>query len=513
MMDKEMLQKIDKIFQIWIDNPGAGGQLLVTHKGKVILERCYGYANIETQTPMTQDSVFHTASVSKQFAAMAILMLHDQGKLNVYDDVRKYIPDLINFSEPLTIKQMMNHVSGIRSHYASFQVRGRTTEDRIMQEEILRFIAKQKHLNFTPGEEFMYCNGNYVLMVTIVERLTGMTFPQFAKKYIFEPLGMQDSFFRDDPTMLIPNRVSSYHDDGYTYTNAPFNVAVYGDSSLNSTCRDLTKFIQHYQNPTLISRETMENIMFHVPEVKRGTTIYAGGVRIQDFLGYRTIHHGGVNAGFRTFGILFPDEDLIVTVFTNTYNIPIETAGRDVARVILGLPERVSKTLDEFVTDQVDPESIPGMYYCDADGDYYKISVRDGVVYHDNTPLTHVRGNLYKQGRLNLTFAFGEDTVINENGNIRHFRKFHTQVPQEYARACEGLYFSEEMEAFFTILYEDGKLWIDQLRNGRSELYWLEGDQFFYGLRKVRFHWDADKVTGYTFSVGQIRALDFQKIR
>jgi len=509
----DMIKKIDKIFQIWIDNPGAGGQLLVTHKGKVIVDRCYGYANIETQTPMTQDSVFHVASVSKQFAAMAILMLHDQGKLNVFDDVRKYIPDLIKFPEPVTIKQMMNHTSGIREHYVMFRLQGLSGEDKILQKQIVRLDGNQKQLNYTPGEEFVYSNSNYVFLVTIVERLTGMSFPQFAKKYIFEPLGMTSSFFRDDPNMLIPNRVSSYLDDGYTYTNGIFNIGVYGDSSLNTNCRDLTKFIQQYQNPTLISRETMENIMFHVPQVKRGTTIYAGGVRIQDFLGYRTIHHGGVNSGFRTFGILFPDEDLIVTVFTNTYNIPIETAGRDVARVILGLPDRKPPTLDEFKTDTVDWDSIEGFYYCDKDGDNYRITVKDGVVYHGSTPLVHQGGNLFKQGRLNISFAFGEDTTVCENGVIKHLRKFDTQVPEALARECEGFYFSEELEAFYTVVYEDGKLWLDHLRHGRSELHWLEGESFFTGMSRYRFFRNEDgKIDSYTHTHHQVRNLRFVKV-
>lgn len=510
-----MEKKIDEIFKLWQEHEGAGGQLLVTYKGKTIIEKCYGYANIETKTPITPETIFHVASVSKQFTAMSILILHERGMLSVYDDVRKYIPDLIGFKEPLTIKQMMNHVSGMREHYGLFYLQGRSADDSMLQSEILRLIARQKVLNHQPGDEFIYCNANYVLLATIVERLTGMSFPEFARKNLFEPLGMDHSFFRDDPGMLIPNRCSSYHDDGYQYTNAILNLAMYGSTGLNTTCRDLTTWIKQYQNPTLISRETMENIMFDIPTLKNGTKgNYAGGVRIDEMLGHRYIHHGGVNAGFRTFGVLFPDDDLIVTVFTNTYNIPIETAGRDVARVVLGLPPRVPKNLDDYKKDTVDLDSVAGLYYCDKNGDNFRVEVRDGDVYYAGVKLTPIGGNLFKQGRLNVTFAFGEKTAVNERNNVMELRKLTETVPAEQGSAYAGEYYFDDAQSHFTVCWEDGRLWLDHLRHGRRELNWLKDDVFFYGLREITFTRDEHgEVNGYLLNQKQLRDIPFQKIK
>lgn len=513
-LDKKILEeKIDKIFKLWIDNPGAGGQLLVTYKGETLFEKCYGYANIETQTPITPDSVFHVASISKQFTAMAVLMLHEQGKLNVFDDVRKYIPDLINFQEPLTIKQMMNHVSGLKDHYSLFHIQGRSAEDLVQQKEMLKLIAKQT-LNFKPNDEFMYSNANYVLLATIVERLTGMTLHQFLKENVFGPLGMDKTLIRDDPRGIIPNRVNSYSDNGYRYKNALLNLCMYGSTGVQSTCRDLTKYIKQYQNPTLISRKTMEEIMFDIPvrsDGKKGN--YAGGVRIDELLGHRYIHHGGVNAGFRTFGVLFPDDDLIVTVFTNTYNIPIETAGRDVARIVLDLPERVPKSLAEFREDAPNFEGVGGLYYCDRNRDNFCIEVKDGVPYLDGVVLQPYDGSIYKQGRLNMTVSFGkEEIVICENGNIMHMRKITDYVDEAYMQKCVGRYYCAEAEGIWNVVIKDGKLVMENLRHPDKVLNWLQGDEFFTGLTKIQFIPEEDgSVNRFLYSTTQARNMKFER--
>lgn len=509
-----MQKKIDEIFSLWQDHVGPGCQILVTQKGKTIYEKCFGYANLETMTPITQDSVFHVASVSKQFTAMAILMLHEQGKLSIFDDVRKYIPDLIQFSEPLTIKQMMNHVSGLREHYRLFTIQGRNGNDNITQEEIIRLNARQKALNFKPGEEFMYCNANYVYMTEIVHRVSGISFAEFSKRYIFEPLGMTSSFFREDADMIIPGRVTSYRDDGYTYKKGIFNISVHGDSGLNTNCRDLTTFIKQYQNPTLISRMTMEELMFHVPEIKKGTTVYGGGLRFNDLLGHRFIHHGGVNAGFRTVGALYPDDDLIITVFANTHTLPIEVAARDVARVVLGLPPRVLNYVKEHRRDEVCWEDIPGVYFCDGNNEVFHISLRDGTVYNGGTPLIHQGGNLFAQGRLDTLFAFGPETHLRRDCGVMKLRKLDTTVDPEEAKALEGVYYNDECQAIYTASYHDGKLGWENLRHGQVRLYPLGNSTYAYGSQTLRFvRNEAGAVTGCLYNCTQVRDLVFEKVK
>lgn len=514
ILDKQILeQEIDKLFKLWIDNPGAGGQLLITYKGETLFEKCYGYANIETQTPITPESVFHMASISKPFTGMACMILHERGLINVFDDVRKYIPDLIAFDEPLTIKQMLNHVSGLKDHYSLFHIQGRSGADLVQQHEMRKLLAGQG-LNFKPNDEFMYSNANYVFAATIVERVTGMTLHQFLRKEIFEPLGMEKTLVRDDPCVIIPNRVNSYSDNGYCYKNAILNLCMYGSTGVQSTCRDLVKFFKQFSEPTLISRKTMEEIMFDIPvrsDGKKGN--YAGGVRIDELLGHKYIHHGGVNAGFRTVCQNYVNDELIVTLFGNTYNIPIETAARDVARIVLELPARVRKTLADYREDAPNFEGVGGLYYCDKNRDNFQLKVVDGVPYLDGVELQPHDGSIYKQGRLDMTVSFGKDkVVICDNGNIMEMRKIEGYVSQAYMEKCVGRYYCAECEGIWNVAIKDGKLVMENLRLPDKVLYWLQADEFFSGLTKIVFKHEADgSVNAFSYSTNQARNMKFER--
>lgn len=510
-----MEKKIDALFENWQQGLCPGGQVLVIHKGKVLFEKCYGYANLETRTPMTPDSVFHVASVTKPFTSMCTMILHERGLLNVYDDVRKYIPDMIQFPEPLTLKQMLNHVSGLRGYYELMYLNGRLHEDHYAQHEVRKLIGRQKVLNFKPGSEFLYTNANYMLLATIIERVSGMTFNEFATENIFEPLGMEKSFIRDDPHRIIPNKVNSYHDDGYEFTNAILTFGIYGGTSLHTTCRDLAIFMNQYKAPTLISRETLEIVAFDFPEVNGKKSDFGAGIRIAHLEGHKYYHHGGVNAGYRTIGQIYPEDDLIITAFSNTYNIPIEDAARDIARIVLGLPARVPKNLNAYEKDTVCLENVDGTYYCDADGSSCHIRVREDKVYMDGIYMTPVRGNLFKQGRRNIWLALGGAVVARQGGDkIVELRRLTQQPEQTYMERCVGEYYCDDAQSHFEIACEDGRLWVKHLRFRPQQLHWLGEDSFFYDKYKIRFVRDEqDRVTGYLFSSPHLRKVEFTKVK
>lgn len=513
MEEMRMQNKIDQLFQLWKDHEGAGGQVVVTYKGETIFEKCYGYANIELNVPMTQDSVFHVASVTKPFTAMCMMILHERGLINVYDDVRKYIPDLIRFSEPLTIKQMLNHVSGLREYYDLFYLNGRTNEDHIAQREARDIIAMQDTLNFAPGSKFLYTNANYMFCATIVERVTGLSFPEFCKQNIFEPLGMDQSFIRDNARRIVPNKVSSYHDNGYEYTNAVLTFGLYGGTSLHTTCQQLQKFARQFIEPTLISRETMENIMFDIPEVNGKKGNYACGVRINQLEGHRYIHHGGVNAGYRTVMQVYPEDDLIITAFTNTYNIPIEATACRIARVVFGLPFRPRKNLDEYRCATPIPEDIDGTYFCRKNFDHFSITTCSGKVYLDGVPMVHLGDNIYQQGRREIWIALGEQVVIQEGQSITVLEKAHPEIPAEKAAEYVGSYYCKDAQGHFDVVYENGCLYLKHLRHGTKPLYPAQEDLFFYAMKSMRFFRDADgNVAGYLYSSGHLTDIPFVKL-
>ena len=515
-MDPIKAKKIDEIFQLWLDRPGAGGQLVIHHKGEVY-ERCYGYQNIEAGVPMSQESVFQLASMSKQVTAMCIFVLYERGMLGLEDDVTKYLPDLVKVPRSITIRNLLHHTSGLPDHSNFRFCVGVTGKDTIMQAETLRLIAQTKELNFEPGTDYGYSNPNYLLLATIVERLTGQTLNEFCQENIFKPLGMTKTFVRDDPDTIIPNRVHSYNDDGYHYTNAILNICAYGSASLQSTARDMSIYLRQYINPTLISRETMEKLYLYIPPLPDGKkSIYASGVFIEEMLGHKYIHHGGVQAGFRNFGVCFPEDDLIIVRLSNTYNLPFESTSLDVARIMLDLPPRERKTLDAYKTDTVNLDIVPGFYYCDKNGESFQIQVRDGVVYNGDVELKPIGGNLFKQGWMNITFAFGENTVRQAHDAIYSLRKVDDKITVEQAVAYTGKYICEDFESCWEVIWQNGKLYLYHLRHGMLELHRLGGDVFCNerGVATYTFLRDAQgKVVSFNRSTDRQKKMIFTKCR
>lgn len=509
-----MQKRIDDLFKVWHDPTGAGAQVLVIHKGEVVFEKCYGCANIETRTPMTTDSLFHVSSTTKPFTAMSMLILQERGLVNINDDVRKYIPDMIRFSEPLTIKQMLNHVSGVRGYYELMYLGGRSGEDHYAQHEIRRLIARQKVLNFAPGSEFVYTNANFMLSATIIERVSGLTFPEFVRENILKPLGMNTSFVRDNPRCIIPNKASSYHDNGYEYTNGILTFGIYGGTSLHTNCRELARFAHEFMEPTLISRETMDTIMLNPPVIGEKKSHYGTGIMIGELEGHRYIHHGGVNAGYRSIFQTYPEDDLIVLVLANTYTLPVEDAARDIARIVLDLPPRVFKTLDEYCVENPDLEGFGGTYLSEKSGKTFDIYARDGKVYMDGVCLTKVRGNIYKQGRRPIWITVGPKVYRTGGNAIVELKKIGQDMDPATMEQYLGEYYCDDAQSHFEIGAGTDSLLLKHLRFRPDKLLWMGGDDFRSGEHKYHFTRDEQgAVNGYLFSSPHLRNVEFVKVR
>lgn len=501
-------QKIDELFRVWQEGQGAGGVLIVNHKGER-LERCYGYQNIETGTPMSRDSVFHLASMSKQITGMCICMLYEQGKLKLDDDVRRYIPDLIRVSRPITITHLLHHTSGLPDNYGFLFLSGLNKFDRVTHAQMMRLTKRIDRLNFEPGEEYAYSNVNYDFLAVIVERITGMPFARFCMENIFAPLGMSHTVVRDDPEMLIPNRVSSYMDDGYTYKNAIFNLCMCGSTGVQSTARDMEIYLHQYTNPTLISRDTMNRVLLNSGVLNDGTPItYAGGVFVEKMNEHRIIHHGGVNAGFRTMGLCMPDDDLYVILLSNTQNLAIEAAARDVARLVLGLPARNTDLLAPYKNEEAKVEE--GFYYAEDLYDGFLITGSGDQVCCNHVPLTPLGSNCYKLGRVDVSFAFGKEPMLARYGGLRKLTCYSgmPEQVQEYV----GDYECRMYDSKWRVLWEDDALWLYHVRHGRMPMYWVGGERFCCEQARYDFCRDErGKINGFVRVTGRQRYMRFEK--
>src|SRR5215471_6562537 len=203
-------EKIDELFAAYTKSQSPGCSVGVIRDGSFLLRKSYGKANLELGVPLTSESVFYMASVSKQFTAASVVLAAQQGFLSLDDSVRKYVPELPDYANGITLRQMLHQTSGFRDYLALTYLSGRDISALSSPAEILKLITRQKGLNNLPGEEFVYSNSNYFLLALVVKRATGKSLAEFAAANIFQPLGMRHTSFYDDNKVVVPNRVAAY---------------------------------------------------------------------------------------------------------------------------------------------------------------------------------------------------------------------------------------------------------------------------------------------------------------
>src|SRR3712207_3087675 len=286
---------VNRVFAAWSAADGPGCALGVARDGKTIFENGYGMANLELDAPITPSSIFHVASVSKQFTAAAIALLARDGRLSLGDDVRKYLPELPDYGHRITIRHLLNHTSGLRDQWdLLFMARGRFEESRITEAYVLELVARQKALNFVPGTEYVYSNTGYTLAGTIVKRVTGKSLREFADERMFKPLGMTSTHFHDDYTMVVKGRAAGYSRgaDGKWHVSLP-NYDTYGATSLFTTVGDLLKWDANFAKP-VVGDDAMVQAMRASATLANGdTTGYGLGLVTEIYRGARLVGHSG----------------------------------------------------------------------------------------------------------------------------------------------------------------------------------------------------------------------------
>lgn len=325
-INKEAGRKIDSIFASYSSQtPGAA--IVVVKDGKVVFKKGYGTANLNYNIPITTQTVFDIASVSKQFTAFTIYLLESEGKLSFEDEVKKYIPELPDYAEKIKIKHLLAHTGGLRDQGALGSIAGYLLTDMTTTQQILKMLNRQSGLLFTPGSAFAYCNSGYVLLAEIVQRITGKTFSAYTKEKIFIPLGMNATLFCDDYQLVIKNKADSYEKNKNAYYYKPSLSTTPGPSGLLTTVEDLVKWVLNFDNPVVGNKALIERFnevsyfdngsKVFLRVIDGDTIFHAKGQNLWKHKGVRIISHGGHTAGFRTFLGRFPNERLAIIQLSN----------------------------------------------------------------------------------------------------------------------------------------------------------------------------------------------------
>jgi len=452
--DDAIGKQIDTLFARY-NSTTPGVAVAVVKDGKVVFKKGYGTANLEYDMPITTKTVFQLASVSKQFTAFAVYLLERQGKISLEDDIRKYIPEIQNGGKTIRIKHLLSHTSGIRDQAGLNALAGQQSGDVATTPQILRLLSRQKALNFEPGTRFLYSNSGYTLAAEIVTRASGQPFAEFAKKNIFEPLGMNDTQFYDDYERTIKNRANSYELQNGVYKRMALNDSVAGPSNLYTTVEDIAKWILNFENPVAGDAELMKrfndpSLLNNGEQVVWGITDgspvhHAKGQNNWNYRGLRMMSHGGHAAAFRTFLGRFPDKRFAVVALSN----------------------------DEHYLNFDDSIKIAEMYL----------------------------GNDLKPLRAAITAATPKKPVEN-NANLKDF---------------EGRFYNDELETYYSVRFVSGKLILSHTRRGDIELTETGKDKFSGAIgfgSEVEFVRDSKGVvTGFNVSNFGAKNVKFDKIK
>ncbi|MEM6377479.1 MAG: serine hydrolase domain-containing protein [Bacteroidota bacterium] len=486
-------KKIDKFFNKYISEDRPGAAVVAIKDGKIVHKNTYGLADYENKVPLTTSSVFDIASVSKQFLGYSIALLEKQGMLSLQDDVRTYIPEFPDFGHTITIGHLLYHQSGLRDWPSTMKLAGVGFDDVLTFEQILSMVYQQEALNFVPGSKHIYSNTGYNVLVEVIQRITKQSYREWTTKQIFQPLGMKNTFFKDQFDESIPNAVKSYYKENDQTKRSTNGLIALGSSSLQTTIDDFALWLQHLDSED--AKDLMLKMQVPGKLTTAGPANYAYGLEVDTYQGLKRLYHDGSWASFNSFMAYFPDQHFSVAVFLNHENW-VEGFAREVIEIFLedefqedepgggfydeAQPE-IAKDLD------LDYSRYTGIFYLEKYLSYLTITEAKGKLYVEATGenkqlMQAVTASRFWVDAYDASIYFN----IDQSGNIKSLN-YHNSICERREplplkggldlSSFEGDYYSRELNTTYQVVSKDGQLYLSNLRNGQIPLeqIWQDG--------------------------------------
>ena len=526
---------IDAIFSEWNAPDSPGCAVLITVDGDPLYRRGHGLASLEHGAPITSATVFNVGSISKQFTAMAILLLEDERKLTLDDDVRRYVPELPDFGTPMTIGHLLTHTSGLREQSHLLALAGWRDGDVVAERDVLDLVTRQRALNFAPGEDFQYTNTGYTLLASTVRRVSGLPLRAFADQEIFKPLGMAQTFFNDDHTTIVPHRADAYGPgpDGRLYRWMPASDHV-GPTNLFTSVEDLIRWLDNFVRPRVGGPRLIERLTTPGRLNDGRLHGYACGLEIGRYRGLRMVSHGGIQHGYRARLALYSDQRVAIAILANLGTIAPGPLVRRITDVLIdhGLVPgaRGAPALDRVALTQEERTRRCGLYLDAQTGGLARVSLDDGRLMLGWPPAAEemipLAPDRFRLGATDVEAVF----VPTQDGNgrlevIGSAREIESTLGRRvYAWRAPAHPTAEQLEEY-TGRYEspdvgslefvvgDGTLIVRTRKGGDVSLTPTFRDAFFdRGLCFYTFVRDPrDSVSSVLVSTDRIRALPFAR--
>ena len=468
----EKLKQIDSIVNSKLSSDEPGLFAGIVKDGKIIYENYKGLANLQHRVKVDENSRSNIASTAKQFTALMVLQLDLEEKLDLEDDIRKYLTKLYpKVKEEIKIRHLINHTSGIRDVYdlMSIQQEPWWRREGLDNDDVIELIEKQQDLAFSPGSRYMYSNSGYILLTKIIANITGESFHDYSKRF-FENLGMESTSFLKNYMHVIPNQAMPYSDwgDG-VWQQYPMITNLYGDGFLFTTLKDQLTFEQAVQNASANNNELLIKSQKPIPNSEIKT--YGFGVEFGDRLNYKAVHHSGGTGSYHSQMVRYPEQKLTIFVMSNNSKLWSGGIANEIARVLLPKKE-IKESYDdrlEDVSNTLKKEDILGQYL--SPGNYLiRVTEEDNKLYWrngNNNPieLSYETENLVSisyNSKIKIGFFKDKLILFYPSGKASEYSKIPVEdITISDLESYAGEYYSEELDVNFTIkLSEQNKLMI-----------------------------------------------------
>lgn len=511
--------RIDAVFKAYNTPSTPGCALGIYQDGRALYTRGYGMADLNQATPITPTTLFDVGSVSKQFAAASIVLLANEGKLALTDDIRKHVPEIPDYGTPITIDHLLHHTSGLRDYNELLVLKGYRYEDVTDDDDALAVIARQRALKFKPGARFEYSNTGYFLAAVIVKRVTGKSLAEFAKERLFQPLGMARSHFRDDHTAIVPGRATAYSPSekekgGFQIDMSNWNQL--GDGQVQASVTELVRWEENFYTAKVGGRPLIDKLQERGTLTTGASTSYGRGLFVDTYRGVPRVFHSGGWAGYRSQLMRFPAQHVSIAMLCNRGDASPKLA-ENVADLVLGEAFRAAEKPEAKGAAPVPspaPETVTGdlgryvgLYYDDVGKSVLHVRQQNGKlelgIRGRTLPIRAVGGERFAvEGTpLALAFAGEQFTLLRREESVGDFKRMQPATPSDDAlKQLVGAYYSPELETTWRIELKDGKAVLKGRALGTHPLEPAFADGFSTPPGFLRVTRDeAGKPTGFLF--------------
>ena len=519
-LDTGIIEQIDNVFQEWNRTDSPGCAVGVYRDGELAYASGFGMSNLEHGVPIRPDSIFHVASISKQFTAMCIALLDEDGALSLDDDIHTLVPEIPDYGHTIRIRHLIHHIGGLRDMWDLLRLAGWRQDDVITENDVLEIVPRQRALNFPPGDQYLYSNTGYTLLAVIVRRASGKSLREYAHDRIFAPLGMTRTHVHDDHTEIVHGRTQAYvprgGNSGYSISIPVFDLS--GTTSLFTTVEDLARWDANFDTGT-VGGDLLE-LRQTAALLNDGTSSgYGFGLRVGTHRGVEIVEHSGADAGYRAHYVRVPLERLGVSVFANLSTIRPNRLAYAVLEVILGERMELEEEPVELHAPQL--ERWVGFYRSPRTGNVQQVAVNDGQLtlpVLDNTPLLPLEDHRFLVGPWRAgTLTFSETNSHIEmtlRGGLEDtFERVAETMPDaspilDYV----GSYTSDELGTDYCFALDGDRLVWQRRKFSDKPLTPMLPDTFSHEGTRFDFSRDANgTVDGFTVNTWRVRGVHFAR--